>query len=194
MGRKVALENLQQGTYGAEGEKLDWTYYDANPLAVATLTNRYFTNPLGSGGKTLAQTNLTQAGAIPQGQHMTIRAIKIFYRTAAAKATADVQSFYTMLEQTTVSVKLQNKETMGQWTLQELLGAATLFALTPTAVGDNIPLILPKYHGVYPLNNPIVLAALTPFEVTVQHHTAVAAALAADILKIGLAGTLVRIS
>lgn len=194
MSRKAALENLQQGTYGSEGEKLDWTYYDSNPLAVATLVNRYFTNPLGSGGKTLAQTNLTQAGQIPQGQNFTVQAIKIFYRTAAAKATADVSSFYIMLEQTTLSIKLQNKETMGVWTLQELLGSATLFALTPTAAGDNIPLILPKYHGIYPLNNPITLAALTPFEVTVQHHTAVAAALATDVLKIGLAGTLVRVS
>lgn len=192
MGRKVALENLQQGTYGVEGEKLDWTYYDSAALAVATLTNRFFTVPLGT--KTLAQTNMTQAGAIPQGQHLTVQAIKVFYRTAAAKATADVQSFYTMLEQTTVSVKLQNKETMGQWTLQELMGASSLFALTPTAAGDNIPLIQPKFHGIYPLNTPIVLAALTPFEVTVQHHTAVAAALATDILKIGLAGTLVRVS
>ena len=194
MSRKLALENLQQGTYGAEGERLDWTYYDSNPLAVATLTNRYFTNPLGSGGKTLAQTNLTLAGQIPQGQNHTVQAIKVFYRTTGAKATAAVNDFYTMLEQTTVSVKLQNKETMGQWTLMELMGAATLFALTPTAAGDNIPLIQPKYHGIFPLNNPIVLAALTPFEVTVTHHTAVAATLATDVLKIGLAGTLVRVS
>lgn len=192
MGRKEALQNLQEGTYGTEGEKLDWTYYDSAALAVATLTNRLFTVPLGT--KTLAQTNLPTAGAIPQGQQLHVKAIKIMYRTAAAKATADVSSFYIMLEQTTVSIKLQNKETMGQWTLQELLGASTLFALTPTAAGDNIPLIQPKYHGIFPLNNKIVLAALTPFEVTVTHHTAVAAALATDILKIGLAGTLYRIS
>lgn len=194
MSRKVALENLQQGTYGVEGEKLDWTYYDSNPLAVATLTNRFFTNPLGAGGKTLAQTNLTQAGQIPQGQNHTVRAIKVWYRSAAAKGTAAVQDLYTMLEQTTVSIKLQNKETMGQWTLQELMGASLLFALTPTVAGDNIPVIQPKFHGIFPLNTPIVLAALTPFEVTVQHHTAVAATLATDILKIGLAGTLVRVS
>lgn len=194
MSRKEALDKVGVGTYGLEGERLDWTYYDTATLAVATTTHRLFTNPLGSGGKTLDQTNLTQAGQIPQGQQLQVKAIKVMYRTSAVKATASVVSFYDMLAQTTVSVKLANKETMGQWTLQELVGAATLFALTPTAAGDNIPLILPKYHGIFPLNTKIILAALTPFEVTVQHHVAVNAALANDQLKIGLSGTLIRVS
>jgi len=194
MGRKEALDKLQTGTYGLEGERLDWTYYDTVTLAAATLTTRLFTNPLGTAGKTLDLTNLTQAGNIPQGQQLQVKAVKIFYKSAAVKATAAVQSFYDMISQTTVSIKLANKETMGQWTLQELLGASTLFALTPTAAGDNIPLIQPKYHGIFPLNNKIILAALTPFEVTVVHHVAVNAALAGDFLKVGLAGTLIRVS
>lgn len=194
MSRKEALDKVGVGTYGLEGERLDWTYYDTATLAAATTTHRLFTNPLGSGGKTLDQTNLTQAGQIPQGQQLQVKAIKVMYRTSAVKNTASVVSFYDMLAQTTVSVKLANKETMGQWTLQELVGAATLFALTPTAAGDNIPLILPKYHGIFPLNTKIILAALTPFEVTVQHHVAVNAALANDQLKIGLSGTLIRVS
>lgn len=192
--RKEALEKLSVGTYGSEGDVLDWTYYDTAALAAATLTHQFFTTPLGQAGKTLADTNLTLAGQIPQGQLMDIRAIKIFYTTNNAFATADVQSFYAMLDQTTVSVKLENKETMGQWTLHELLGASTLLAVTPTAAGDNIPIIQPKYHGVFPLNKKIILAALTPFKVTVQHHTAVAAALADDRLKIGLAGILTRVT
>lgn len=192
--RKEALEKLSVGTYGSEGDVLDWTYYDVAALAAATLTHQFFTTPLGQAGKTLADTNLTLAGQIPQGQLMDIRAIKIFYTTNGALATADVQSFYTMLDQTTVSIKLENKDTMGQWTLQELLGVSTLAAMTPTAAGDNIPLISPKFHGVFPLNNKIVLAAMTPFKVTVQHHTAVAAGLADDRLKIGLAGILTRVT
>lgn len=194
VGRKEALEKLQTGTYGTEGERLDWTYYDTAILAAATLTHRLFTNPLGAGGKTLDLTNLTQAGQIPQGQHLQVKAIKLMYRTSAVKNTASVVSFYDMLAQSTISIKLQNKDSMGQWTLQEIAGAATLYALTPTAAGDNIPLIQPKYHGIFLLNNKITLAALTPFEVTLTHHTAVNAALANDQLKIGLAGTLIRVS
>lgn len=194
MSRKEALDKVGVGTYGLEGERLDWTYYDTATLAAATATHRLFTNPLGSGGKTLDQTNLTQAGQIPQGQQLQVKAVKVMYRTSAVKATAALVSFYDMLAQTTVSIKLANKETMGQWSLQELLGAATLFALTPTVAGDNIPMILPKYHGIFPLNTKIILAALTPFEVTLTHHVAVNAALAGDQLKIGLSGTLIRVS
>lgn len=192
--RKEALETLQTGSYGVEGEKLDWTYYDTAILAAATQVHRLFTNPLGAGGKTLDQTNLTIAGQIPQGQQIITRAIKVMYRSVAVKGTAALQSLYDLLATTTVQVKLQNKETMGIWTLQELLGSATLFALTPTVAGDNISQIQPKYHGIFPLNTPIVLAALTPFEVTVTHHVAVAAGLANDQLKIGLSGTMIRIS
>lgn len=192
--RKEALENLQTGTYGVEGEKLDWSYYDTAVLAAATQVHRLFTNPLGAGGKTLDFTNLTIAGQIPQGQQIITRAIKVFYRSIAVKATAAVQALYDLFSTTTVQVKLQNKETMGIWTLQELIGSASLFAVTPTVAGDNIPMIQPKFHGIFPLNNPITLAALTPFEVTVSHHSAVDALLAGDHLKIALCGTMIRIS
>lgn len=194
MSRAEALQKVGIGTYGTEGDQLDWSYYDEALIAAATLTHRMFTTPLGTGGKTLDQTNLPLAGQIPQGQLLDVRAIKVSYTTSGAKATADVQSFYTLLTRTTVSVKLQNKETMGQWTLQELMGANSLFALTPTAAGDNIPLIQPRFHGIFPLNKKIILAALTPFEVTVIHHAAPAAALANDRFKVYLAGILTRVT
>lgn len=194
MSRKDALDKVGVGTYGLEGERLDWTYYDTATLAVATTTHRLFTNPLGSGGKTLDQTNLTQAGQIPQGQQLQVHAIKVMYRSAAVKGTVSVQALYDLLATTTVSLKLANKETMGLWTLQELTGAATLFAVTPTVAGDNIYYIQPKFHGIFPLNTKIILAALTPFEVTLQHHVAVGATIATDQLKIGLSGTLIRVS
>lgn len=194
MGRKEALQSLGSGSFGTQGDMLDWSYYDEAVIAVATLTHRLFTNPLGAGGKTLDQTNLTAAGQIPQGQKLITHAIKIMYTSAAAKTTAAVQEFYTLLTRTTVAIKLQNKETMGLWTLQELLGSATLIAMTPTAAGDNIPLIQPKFHGVFPLNKKLVLAALTPFEVTITHHAAPGATTANDRLKIALSGILSRIS
>lgn len=194
MGRKEALQTIGAGSYGTQGDMLDWSYYDEAVIAVATLTHRLFTNPLGSSGKTLDQTNLTVAGQIPQGQKLITHAIKVMYTSNAAKTTAAIQEFYTLLARTTISIKLQNKETMGLWTLQELLGAATLVAATPTVAGDNIPIIQPKFHGVFPLNKKLVLAALTPFEVTVTHHAAPGATTAGDRLKVSLSGILSRIS
>lgn len=194
MSRRDALLKTQVGSYGTEGDKLDWSYWDEAQIAVATLVHRLFTNPLGAGGKTLDQTNLTQAGQIPQGQLFDVRAIKIMYTTAAMKATADLNSYFLLLAQSTISVKLQNKESMGQWTLQELMGISSQFGLTPAVAGDNISQPQPKFHGIYPLNIPIILAALTPFEVTLTHHAAPAANLATDRLKISLAGKLTRVT
>jgi len=194
MSREQALLNTQVGTYGTEGEQLDFSYYDEATIAAATLTHRLFTNPLGSGGKTLDQTNLTLAGQIPQGQLLDVRAIKIMYTSNAVKGTAALQDLFTLLTRTTVSIKLANKESMGQWTAQELMGSALQFAITPTNAGDNIAQLQPKFHGIFPLNKKIILAALTPFEVTVIHHAAPAATLEDDRFKISLSGILTRVS
>jgi hypothetical protein len=187
-----AIDTLQKGTYGNTGEKLDWSYYDREVLASTVLTTRLFTVPLGQSSKTLTDTNLTSAGSIPQGQLLNIKAVKVAYVTNAARATANVQMIYDVFKNTAVEIIIPNKGPMGQWCLWELLGSATLIALTPTAAGDNIPLIQPRYHGIYPLSTPLTLAALTPFYVQLTHTTASNAALDNDRIYVSLAGTLVR--
>lgn len=193
-GRQTALLNTQVGTYGTEGDQLDWSYYDTAALANGTLQHNLFTTPLGAGGKGLDMTNLTLSSQIPQGQLLEVRALKVMYATSAVRATANVQMIYDVFNRTTISVKLSNKESMGQWTLQELLGANTLIALTPTVATENIPIIEPKYHGIYPLNFPIKLAALTTFWVEMRHHVAVNAALNGDFVRFALMGVLTRVT
>jgi len=192
MGTQDILAKLQDGVYGNEGEVLEWSYWDTADIAAATLTHRLFTSGLGVGGKTMADTNMTTSGTMPQGQHLIVDAVKIMYAANDAFATADVLSFYTMLSETTASIEIANKKSMGQWTLQELLGCSLLNPLTPSAAGDNIPMIQPRFTGVYLLNEPVTLAALTTFEVTITHHVAPAAALADDRLKIALSGLMIR--
>jgi hypothetical protein len=187
-----AIDRLQRGTFGASGEKLDWSYYDRVVLVSTTTTTRLFTVQLGASGKTLADTNLTQSGQIPQGQLFRIKSIKTFYVTNATRATANVQMIYDVLKNTSVQIIIPNKGPMGQWSLMELMGASTLIAVTPTAAGDNIPVIQPRYHGIFPLNIPMTLAALTPFYVEVTHHTAPNAALNDDRIYVSLSGMLVR--
>lgn len=192
----MQLNQFQEGSYGKGGEVLDWTYYSSTILANGTTSHNLFTAATGQTFEgtvqTLDLTNMQSAGQIPQAQNFTVKNIKVMYAASAAIATAGVIALYSMLQQTTVEFILTNKYTMGQWTLQELLGAATLVPLTPTAAGDNIPLIQPRYHGIFPLNIPIRLAALTSFKLQVVHQTASAAALNGHFLKIGLNGMLIR--
>lgn len=194
MSGQRALANLQQGTYGAQGEVTNWSYYDTLVFASGTLINRLFTIPLGQAGKTLDITNMTSAGMIPQGQRLTATHIKTFIMAPSALATAEVELLYTSIANTTCEVILENKSNMGVWTLQELLGAATLLPLTPTAAGDNIPIIQPRYHGIFPLSIPLVLAALTTFEVRVTHQVAPNAYLDGIKFKLSLFGVLERTS
>lgn len=190
------LQNLQAGSYGAGGEILDWTYYDSFKVSASTLVQRLFTQSLGQGStpKTLDITNMTNGGSIPQGQKLDVKAIKLFLTTNAALATASVQKLYTMLSNTTVELVMPGKDSMGTWTLQELLGTCSLLAFTPTVSGDNIPVIEPRFHGIFPLNTVWTLAALTPFEIRVTHQAAPDAALADIKVQIGLNGRLTRLS
>jgi len=196
MDTTLMLQQLQQGAFGGDADVKQWSWYDSALVVAAIGTDRLFTNPLGSpigaGVKNESHTNMTTAGQMPQGIHFSAMAIHFMYSSTAAKATADVQSLYDFFTNTTVELLRASKYSMGQWTVQELLGNATQFALTPTVAGDNIPLNQPRYTGIYPLNEPIVFPALIGIEAEVVRHAAPAAALVNDIFKVSLSGLLIQ--
>lgn len=195
----AAVNDLRygQGTYSAGGDAVDWSYYDTMCVPAAAGVVRYFVNTIGQNNnkatpvaKTLADTNMLSSGQIPNAQNMVVKALKVFYTTAGALATANVQALYTAIKNATVEIYIANKFVYGQWTLQELLGAASLIALTPTTAGDNIPLIQPRFHGIFPLNTAIQLASKTSFEIRVTYNTTPDASLVDDLLMISLYGKL----
>lgn len=194
--RKSALSRMQlDSAYSkSAAEKLDYELWDTISLLSTTLTHRFFVNPLGSGGKTLADTNMVNAGLLPQGQNMKIHSIETLYTADAAFATADIQLFYTMLKQTTVEFVVPGKDNLGQWVLAKLLGPCQLIPVTPSAAGDNLPFNLPTFKGIYPLNYPIKIGAVQSFEVRLVHHVAPDASLDANLLMISLHGRLFRMS
>lgn len=188
-------ESLSKGTYSVYGERLPWwTYYDTQLLAAATTQFTMFQLAEGQGSpaKTKEQTNMTANGQIPTGQHFTVKAIKFFYKSAAAIDNTVLNDFYNMLAKTTLEFKIPGKDSQLTVCVQELLGATTLLPFLPAATFAGAP-ILPRFHGIFPLaGKGIVLAENTQFQVKITHHTAVAAALANDIFKIGLSGLLKR--
>lgn len=191
---QTLTQDLNQGTYTRGGERLSgWSYYDTFLMASTVATQRMFTVPQ-SAAKPLDLTNMTIGGQIPAGQKLKIFNIKLFIATAAAVGTAVVQNLYDMLSRTTIEVIIENKASMLTLTLQEILGVSTLTAVTPSVAGDNIPVISPRFHGIYPLNMPIILQQLTPFEVRVTHQAAAAFPQALDNtrVKISLNGELIR--
>lgn len=192
MGKLDALNKLAVGSYGDEGETIDWSYWDTVLIdgTTPTLTHRMFTAPLGGAtGRTLDETNMTTSGMIPQAQYFEIRALKVFYASSEQRVISEFQSFITMLTRTTLAIKLTNKSSTGEWPLDELFGISYKWA---GSAADVVGTLNPRFQGIYPLNNKIILAAMTPFEVSLVHHAAPAATLDNDRLKVSLSGILTR--
>ncbi len=187
-----AMQNLQKGTFGTEGDEIDRTIWDEEILAAAALNVRLFQNPIGAGGKLMDQTNNTQAGLIPNGRKLVVHALKVFWLSqptgaAVTKTTALlVEEFFTQLARTTAQFMIANRE-FGQWTLQELFNVSMLVSINP-AVTVNLPFVQPSFNGIFPLNKPITLSAMAPFFIEITHSVAPTAATIGDRFRFGLAG------
>lgn len=191
-----ALQKLQQASAYSKtaAEVLDFSYYDTIDLDTTVLTHRLYVVPLGQAGKTLADTNMILAGLLPQGQNMTVRAIKFFFVSKTNFASVNIQQYYDMVKETTLEFIVPGKENLGQWNLMEIAGMPSMIAFTPTVAGDNEPLMQGRWHGVFPLNRPIRIGATQAFEVRIQHHVAPNVALDDCRLMISLYGKLIRMS
>jgi len=81
MGNKIpTLSDLQQYDVNRRGEYegIRQTFYDFNTYALAGQTSlQFFQIPKGQGGKTVADTNMTSAGQLPQPQHFLVESIEI---------------------------------------------------------------------------------------------------------------------
>jgi hypothetical protein len=191
MPRQGTLQRLQQGTHGAGGEIMDWSYYDTIVVAGATTSHSMFSVPR-SAAKPLHLTNMLLGGMVPNGQRMTVHAIKFFYTGSAIRNNAGIQSIYDLINTSTIEIFIPGKDSLLTITLQELIGMSTAVALTPTVAGDNVDVNRPRYHGIYPVNSPIILAGQTTFEVRLTHWVAAAAGLNGDFIRIALNGKLER--
>jgi len=210
MAASLGKNPFAQGAYNPGSVTIvDWEYWDTLTVSAAVPQTTMFSDRLGTGGKTLADTNMTgQGGSLPTGQWMQVWAIRIFgiFTGAVGNATpyslvsAEAQGVLNLLASTTVDIGIANLASQGQWTLQSLAGipltgtvlpAATMYAQSAVAS--------PRWHGIYPLNNPITLPEQTGFTVTVIHQdmgatswVTTAPTIAGSKIRIGLVGKLAR--
>jgi len=185
-----ALLNQQSGTYSLQGEGLDFMYYDSVLLDNAILQHRLFTLPRGQAGKTLARTNMKTAAQVPQGNKMEVFSLGFYYTGITKYDAPGFIDYREMLKDTTIDFIIDGKATVFQAPLQVALGVSQSIEVTDTTQFSSVT----SQKGVIPLNVPIVLAALTTFEIEFVHHVAPAEALNGDQLTITLNGLLKRSS
>lgn len=193
-----AMIKLQQGTYSDEGEILDWTYYDTQRLAAATLEHTYFITAQGeafddgvAGFKSFADVNFPGRG-MPSTQNLEIKAIKCIYKPAEVRTEAEMVNIVDMLRTSKFSFVIGNKAPVLELNLLDLLGLNFPVIKAAAAVSDDhIRAIAAK---AYPLNISLVVSGQTKFNCLIQHAAAPAAGIAGDMIQVSLQGILQRLS
>lgn len=193
------LAALHTGTYTKQGDIIDWTLWDRFVLNNAVLQHTMFQDGRGSvvagAARTLADTSVEGSQAIPQGSKLYVRAIVLILQPKAMLTEATYQNHMAMLQETTMNVHVRGKDTQGQWALDEIMAVPIAAALSHSAAGSFvIGASTPKAVGVKLLNLPIILASQVHFSVDIVHHVAPDAAIDDDLVKVGLAGILERLS
>jgi len=195
-----AQSRLQQGTYSASGEVLDYTLYDSQILKAAILQHRFFVQGLGKPNtfgaiKTLADSNVISEG-MPQGQKFTVKAIKLFWKSKAVKSSdVQLQAIVDVLTNSVATFKINGKDVIFQATLQEIAGNNFPVIHHPTVAGDNANThMMSIVRTAYPLNIPIVLSSLTHYEILLEHFAAPAAGAIDDYIMFSLQGGLERLA
>jgi hypothetical protein len=189
--RSRAMNRLQQGTYSSEGEGIDWKYYDTLPVAASTAQMQFFT--VGQGGtKTLADTNMTLNGQIPNGQHMKIDHIRLTFRSLTGVTTlAEALAIQNFLDTAVLEFTILNKSPMLQTKLSDIIGMS-LMAPVSQAAGAVTSSEFGVLSATYKLKTPIILAGLTSFKCPVTITQTPDASLVGDVVTMYLGGRLVR--
>jgi len=195
------IDQLQKGTYGGNAEIMAWSFYDSFQLKSTANSYTLFQVPVGavdpSTGvqKKLSKTNMTgNGGSMPQAQNFEAHGIKFHIRATSPLNTAAYKKVLDVIANSTIRMKIQGKDNLLLLNCQEAMGIASLIEVVPTASGDYIQSIQPRVTGLYRLNIPVTIAALTSFELEIVHHVPVDSSLDALGIEfmVSLEGQLVR--
>jgi hypothetical protein len=130
---------------------------------------------------------------MPQAQRLTVNALKIMYAAAEVRTEAEIDKIYQVLQNTVLDFSFPGHDKQLEVLLQEALGVASLImphAAAATESGARV--IQARYHGIFPLSIPIVIAATMPFTCDLTLYVASDAGLDGDRIRVGLAGVLER--
>jgi len=170
-----ANDIVNTGTYSPYGERLSWSYYDTLSIPAAGIGSfRMLVDPVGAGGKTYADTNMTSRG-IPKAQKFIVHAIRPMFNVRASTLTdAQVQAWNTFLDQSVVTIRVVGKDALFQVTAQELW-QSSIQGNTLTPIAGNVSMMM-GYGSVppaYVLNIPLIFSEQTTPEIDLDIYTAV---------------------
>lgn len=98
-------------------------------------------------GRSLALTNMTDAGKLPTGKSLQVHQFNTYITMPTVMTNAKMLKLYIMLAGTTVEFIKENRSPSFTKTLQMLLGMSYLVQHVPTTAGDNISDPQPFFRG-----------------------------------------------
>ncbi len=151
----------------------DYGPFDTLPFVANQQQYAFFTQPVGSNGKTKFDTNMVTGSQFPLGRNVVVKGIGFhFLFSGAADSTkaAQVQALYTLLERSYIEFVIQGRQFEFQapgsyWLPEVALSALSTTTAASTGVSTSYERIGDYIkHGGYKLAQPITLQNLVPFE------------------------------
>jgi hypothetical protein len=175
---KELFAALNIGAYNGTAELIQAETYDRFTITAADVTAarkefKLFTGVQGT-SKTIIDTNFEGSGVVPQGQHYQIKALSLVvaYQDNTPPTAAVLQELLKNLENSILRVTIANKAPTLIIPLSRLLGMSLMsMATNTTTVTDST--FRQISNGVYAVNIPVVLPALTSFEMAILFQDAV---------------------
>ncbi|MBZ5522255.1 MAG: hypothetical protein LAP21_08435 [Acidobacteriia bacterium] len=168
---------MQNPVVGGIEDYISQPIYDSVSFAAAAAfaQQTMFQAPRGQAGKTLAQTNMTIAGSLPNPQRLILRALRIFISNSTVPT-----DMFNLLQNVSVTLNIGTKPYFLGFLglLSAGCGAmVTAAAQVGTAPAGSAPLFatsngLPDQRSVFSLNQPITIEQGEPFQVILNPDVA----------------------
>lgn len=187
---------LDDGTWGPGGEVLHYPVYDRMRMlnAQGTNTRSLFKTAVGQTreGNTLtpADTNIEKSESIPSSQKWTFWKFTVQYIAEETRTDAEVIDILDYMRTTTIQCIINSKDAMFKLPLWKFFGSPQLVSAPAVTVNSRYPQAM--FTGAWELKVPIVLQALTDWEVKVFPLVASAAGLDNDFLAMEFDGERAR--
>lgn len=197
--RGDAITKMQKGQFSDVSMSMDWSWYDSLRIEAGKVAYRFFSTSQGQEGKTEAETNLKTPSEMPQGHQFLCHGIKVMYLGKAEMITKpeDIHDINSFFWNSIVHVNFTGKDSMGTWSLFELLGMSAAFVykdLNDVSDYQQPQQTWAQYKNIFPLNFPILFPAKQNFTLDMNLNCgAVPASVADSFVRIALNGELQRL-
>jgi len=178
--------NLNYGTWGAGGESLQYPIYDRMRMLNSQAVNpRTLFNTAVGGTRegsvlTFADTNIEKSESVPSSQKWILRKLTVGYIAEETRTDAEIVAILDYMRRTTFRININSKDDMLRMPMWAFFGSPQLVSAPAATINSRYPQAL--FTGVFTLEIPIVLQALTDWKIIVEPLVASAAGLDNDFL------------